>query len=159
MGRNPAAVIRTMARIADVTEAGMFEAPPLHMRRNETNSRGLAYAIAHTAAVLAEELEAALIICPTDSGDTPRRMAIHRPRQPVLALSVSERTVRRLALSWGVIPWKIPRRMPPDRIVSECRKRLLEEGLAKAGDFVILTAGFPFGEKDTQGRILLTEVL
>lgn len=159
MGRNPAAVIRTMARIAEVTEAGMFSSPPLRLRRAEASRQGLAHALAHTAAALADELQAALIICPTDSGDTPRRVVLHRPRQQVLALSVSERTVRRLALSWGVIPWKIPRRLPPDQIVAEFRGRIVEENLGRPGEYVILTAGFPFGQKDAQGRLLQTEVL
>lgn len=159
MGRNPAAVIRTMARIAEVTEAGMFETSPRRMLRSDLRERGLAHAIAHTAAVLADELEAALIICPTDSGDTPRRVALHRPRQQVLAISVSEKTVRRLALSWGVIPWKIPRRLPPDQIVTEFRERIIEEKLGQPGEYAILTAGFPFGVKGAQGCILQTEVL
>ena len=158
-GRNPAAVIRTMARIAEVTEEGMFASSTRRMRRSDLRDRGIAHAIAHTAAVLAEDLDAALIVCPTDSGDTPRRVALHRPRQPVLALSVSEHTVRRLALSWGVIPWKIERRVPPDQIVAELRKRIAEEKLGQAGDYIILTAGFPFGQKDAQGRLIQTEVL
>lgn len=159
MGRNPAAVIRTMVRIAEVTEEGMAQSGPRWVRRSDLRMHGLPHAIAHTAALLADELGAGIIICPTDSGDTPRRVALHRPRQKVLALSVSERTVRRLALSWGVIPWKIPRRLAPDRILGEFRKRIIEEKLAKPGDYAILTAGFPFGVKDAKGRLLQTEVL
>jgi pyruvate kinase len=159
IGRNPAAVVRTMARIAEVTEGGMSESGPRRVRRSDLNMRGLPFAIAHTAALLAEELDAAIIICPTDSGDTPRRVVLHRPRQPVLALSVSERTVRRLALSWGVIPWKVKRRLPPDRILTEYRTRIIEEGLARPGDYAILTAGYPFGVKDSRGRLLQTEEL
>ncbi|MEK6709261.1 MAG: pyruvate kinase [Nitrospinota bacterium] len=158
-GRNPAAVVRTMARIAEVTEAGMFESRLPRTRRSDRPEHGLAPAIAHTAVVLAQDLGASLIICPTDSGDTARGVALHRPRQPVLALSVSDRTVRRLALSWGVIPWKLPKRLPPDQILGEYRERILAENLGQPGGYVILTAGFPYGQKDAQGRLIQTEVL
>jgi len=158
-GKNPAGVVRTMARIAEAAEASLIEPSPTRLRRSGKASRELAYAIAHTAVMLAEQLEAALIICPTDSGDTPRRVAIHRPRQKVLAISSSEGTVRRLALSWGVIPWKIPRRIRPEKILTELRPRILAEKLAKEGDFAVLSAGYPFGARVSRGRFIQTEVV
>ncbi len=96
---------------------------------------------------------------PTDSGGTPRRIVRHRPSQLVIALSTSDRVVRRLALSWGVIPWKIPRRLPLEKILAAMRERILGARLASEGDHVVLCAGYPFGAKESKGRVIQTEVL
>ncbi|MEE9276681.1 MAG: pyruvate kinase [bacterium] len=155
VGRHPAVVVRMMARIAEETEEGLFEARPPDRPRPEAS--GQAHSIAHTSVVLAEEIGAALIISPTDSGDTPRRIARLRPRQPILALSTLARTIRRLTLTWGVIPWKLGRRIPPEKILSSLRQRIFAEGLGREGDYAILSAGYPFGVKVSKGRVILTE--
>lgn len=160
MGRHPAAVIRMMSRIALSTEASLQRLPnDMRMRRSNSNIPGLAHAIAQSTVLLARDLDASLIISPTDSGDTPRRLARYRPKQPILALSPSEQTIRRLAVSRGVIPWKIPRRMPPEKILFAVRDRILKESLGTEGGFVILCAGYPFGAKVNTGRLIQTEIL
>ncbi len=159
-GKHPPQVIRMMARIAESTETCLLQEPDnIRMRRSTVTAPTLAQSIAYSTVLLARDLEATLIISPTDSGDTPRRIARHRPRQPVLALSTSEQTVRRLALSRGVIPWKIPRRMPIEKILDAVRERVIAEKLCRTGEFVILCAGFPFGAKVNKGRLIQTEVI
>jgi pyruvate kinase len=160
VGKNPSEVIRMMARIAESTEKNIIEgAGAVRLRRSRSHEPDLAVAIAHSTVSLARELKAPLIISPTDSGGTPRRIVRHRPSQLVIALSTSDRVIRRLALSWGVIPWKIPRRLPLEKILSAMRARILGARLASEGDHVVLCAGYPFGAKESKGRVIQTEVL
>ena len=161
VGKNPTEVIRMMGRIAETTEkSAVISAGAARRRRRESpDGTGLAHAIAHSTVELAIELRASVIITPTDSGDTPRRIVRHRPDQPVIALSTSDQTVRRLSLSWGVFPWKIPRRLTLEKILAAIRERIIEEKLGEKGGSAILCAGYPFGAKENKGRVIQTEVI
>jgi pyruvate kinase len=160
VGKHPTEVVRMMARIAESTEMSvpsLFQGP--RRRRDQRENADPAYAIAHATVELARALEAPLIISPTDSGDTPRRIVRHRPNQSVIALSTSEKTIRRLALSWGVIPWKISRRLPLEKVLISIRERILAEKLASEDQYAILCAGYPFGAKESKGRVIQAEVI
>ncbi|MDA1000165.1 MAG: pyruvate kinase [bacterium] len=159
VGEHPDAVTRMMARIAHVAEESIFETSQVRLRRPRLESHDLGRSIAHSAVLLADQLDAAVIIAPTDSGDTPRRIVRHRPEQLVLALSTSDQAVRRLNLSWGVIPWKLAHRLPPEKILEHVRARLLEEELAAEGHYAVMCAGYPFGADVSRGRVILTEVI
>jgi len=160
VGNHPPEVIRVMSRIAESTEknasASFDEAKSL---RPASSDFDLGHAIARSTVELARDLNAALIITPTDSGDTPRRIVLQRPAQAVIALSTSDRTVRRLALSWGVIPWKIPRRLPLKKILPAIREQIIDKQLGVKGDYIIFCAGYPFGAKKNIGRVIQTEVI
>ncbi len=161
VGKHPSEVIRMMARIAEATEKSTaISGDAARKRRRDGPGRmSLAHAIANSTVELARDLRAAVIITPTDSGDTPRRIVRHRPDQPVIALSTSDRTLRRLSLSWGVFPWKISRRLPLDKILSAVRERIIGENLGAKGDSAILCAGYPFGARKNKGRVIQTEVI
>jgi pyruvate kinase len=59
-------------------------------------------ALAHAAADLADDLDAAAIIVPTRTGISAERLAAFRPRRPILAYSRVPETTRRLHFAWGV---------------------------------------------------------
>ena len=52
----------------------------------------------------AMNVEAKAIIAYTNTGDTARMVSRFRPPVDIIGLSVSEKTWRTLALSWGIIP-------------------------------------------------------
>ena len=62
-------------------------------------------AIAKTASRLAYEIMADGIVVFTKSGLTARRVSRAKPECPVYAVSPHENVLRRLAISWGVIPY------------------------------------------------------
>ncbi|MFP6871755.1 MAG: pyruvate kinase [Nitrospinota bacterium] len=160
VGKHPSEVIRMMARIAEATEKGAADSfNEARRHRSADGDSDLGHAIARSTVDLARDLNAAVIITPTDSGDTPRRLVLQRPPQAVIALSTSDRTLRRLALSWGVVPWKLPRRLPLEKILPAIRDRILDEQLGVQGDHVIFCAGYPFGAKENSGRVIQTEVI
>jgi pyruvate kinase len=103
VGRFPVEAVATMATIAARAEAswitGELPIPPTIPDRAD-----LEVAVAHAAHSIAEAVGAKAIIAATSSGGTPRRVACHRPKMPILALCSSKEVCRRLALSWGVQP-------------------------------------------------------
>jgi pyruvate kinase len=103
VGRFPVEAVATMATIAARAEeswiTGELPIPP-----SIPDSSDLEAAVAHAAHAIASSVSAKAIIAATASGSTPRRVACHRPKMPILALCSSKEVCRRLTLSWGVRP-------------------------------------------------------
>jgi len=97
VGHDPVGTVQMMSRLLCETE-------PLLGPHPGPAQRDDAYALAHAAATLAEELNAAAIVVPTRTGVSAMRLAAFRPRRPVLAYSRVPEVTRRLQLVWGVRP-------------------------------------------------------
>jgi pyruvate kinase len=101
----------------------------------------------------ATNVGAAAIVCCTPSGDTARAVARFRPTVPVLAVTTSERTVRALALTWGVSavqghPWATT-----DEMVWFATEEAMTAGIAGAGDVIVVIGGYP-GDPDPAADLL-----
>lgn len=101
-------------------------------------------AVALAAGRAADQLEAAALVCFTQSGRTARLVARHRPRTPILALTPDASVARALALVWGVIP-HLCRELPADHegVVHLAERLAREQRLARGGDLVVITHGAP----------------
>ncbi len=103
--------------------------------------------IAETASELichaSEELHMKVIAVFTETGSTARLISKHRPRRPIIAFSTIQETRRRMSLYWGVVPRTIGKVQDIEELVQAAEKRLLEEGLVRAGDVVGIVAGTP----------------
>ncbi|MCG2821959.1 MAG: pyruvate kinase [Candidatus Atribacteria bacterium] len=69
---------------------------------------------------------------------------INRPSVPIIAASTRDSTVRKLALSWGVYPFKADELENTDDMIEKSKKIALKTGLANSGDKIVITAGIPF---------------
>ena len=101
VGHDPAGAVNMMIRLLCETEPLL----PPHEGPIRTDSSN---ALAHAAADLAEDLDAAAIIVPTRTGVSAQRLAAFRPRRPILAYSRVPETTRRLHLAWGVRAIDLP---------------------------------------------------
>ncbi len=105
VGRYPVEAVRAMDRVAQAADQALDRRRWLHpespMRDNDS-------AVAHAAVELAHHLKLDAIVCLTEGGSTPRRIARHRPECPILAGSANVATLRRLMLCWGVQPVDLP---------------------------------------------------
>ena len=102
-------------------------------------------AITAAARQVAETIGAAAIVTYTTSGSTTLRAARERPEVPILCLTESEATARRLVLVWGihgVVTQDV--RNFGDMVDKACRIAS-RESLAKKGERLVITAGVPFG--------------
>src|SRR3546814_13334839 len=79
------------------------------------------------------------------SGSTALRAALERPRAPILCLTPLGSTARRLCLAWGVNAVISPDAIDFGDMIDKATAMAVDRELAKAGDDVIVTAGFPFG--------------
>jgi pyruvate kinase len=101
-------------------------------------------AISHATCQVALNLKVKAIVTFTLSGSTARMVSRYRPPVPIIAASTQDSTVRKLALSWGVYPFKSDELENTDDMIEKSKKIALKTGLAKLGDKIVITAGIPF---------------
>ena len=141
VGEYPVQTVRTMARIIESTEDhGLERIAPLG-----TKPRTLGGAITLAAVEIAEFTEASYLCVFTESGDSARRMSRLRHGLPIIAFTPNEATRRRMALTWGVRSFIVPRMKHTDELFGQVDDVLLGNGLAVPGDRVVVTAGSPPG--------------
>ncbi|MHA1190536.1 MAG: pyruvate kinase, partial [Alphaproteobacteria bacterium] len=143
-GDFPREAVSTMNRIAEQVERESSFDQIIHAQRTEPEATG-ADAITAAARQIAETLSLAAIICYTSSGSTGIRASRERPAVPIIALSPVPRTARRLSLIWGLHCVISDDAHDVDDMVDRAAQIAFEDGFAKPGDRVIVTAGVPFG--------------
>ena len=146
VGDYPVEAVRWLDRIARATEVS-YDARRL--REVEPDADGdSGRAVAAAAVRLAEGVRARAIVTPTHSGRTAQLVARLRPACPVVALSSSPATRRRLTLVGGVTP--LP--APVHRDLVELRTRaaeLVERAQIISRGPIVLTAGYPVEGRPT----------
>jgi pyruvate kinase len=115
-------------------------------------------AIAAAARQVAHTIEAEAIATFTSTGSTTLRMARERPDCPILGLTASEASARRLAVVWGVHPVLSPEPSTMSDMVTRALRAAQSEGFAKPGDEVVVTAGVPFGVPGTTNALRVAAV-
>ena len=101
-------------------------------------------ALAEAAKNIAATVDAVAIVCFTTSGSTARRIARERPGVPLLVLTPSQQTARRLGLLWGTHAVHTRDVESFEDMVGKSKRMALRHNMAKAGDRVIVMAGVPF---------------
>jgi pyruvate kinase len=138
IGDHPVAAVRTMARVAERAEVELD--PDAGGRRVVAGDSTVAEAIAEAAWRAARHAGVAAIVCCTQSGTTARAVARLRPPAPLLGLTPSAATARRLALSWGVVPVVDERVPTPDAVAAGAVEHSRRLGLARPGDVVAVVS-------------------
>ena len=109
IGAYPVEAVRTMARIAKATEARRRElngTRPALLRQRAGDRDRLEDVIAVDVFMAVERLRPKVVVAPTDSGATARRLTRFRLPQWIVAFSSNEDTCQRLCFSYGV--WPVP---------------------------------------------------
>lgn len=141
-GEYPVEAVTMMDRIAVQVERDPNYPSIINAQRTDPEPTG-ADAISLAARQIAETLKLAAIICYTGSGTTGIRAARERPQVPIIALSPVVGTARRLSLLWGTHCVVTEDATDLDDVVNRACRIAFEEGFAKAGERVIVTAGVP----------------
>ena len=149
-GEHPVLAVHTMARIAAKADIAMAHDPSrdqLIRMRDAYFGAGeerFGNAISQAACRLTQIIGASRIVCFTQQGYTATHIARFRPSVPITAITLTESARRKCALIWGldaVTAEPIHDAEDMSRIVDSL---LIERGLAKPGDTIIIAAGMPF---------------
>jgi pyruvate kinase len=120
--------------------------------------RTSAGAIAAAARQVADTTGAEAIAAFTATGSTTLRVARERPACPILGLTSSEATARRMAVMWGVHPLVVAEIHSMSEMVAKALRSAQQEGFARSGDEVVVTAGVPFGTPGTTNALRVAVV-
>lgn len=154
MGKWPEKAVSTMDAIAISVENDPLFKGIIDAQRRPPEATS-ADAITSAARSVAETLNAPAIICYTGSGSTGLRAARERPEMPIVTLTPSIKTGRRLAICWGLhCVLTADARDQDDMVVRACRIAV-DEKFAKHGDRIVITAGVPLG---TPGKTNLLRI-
>ena len=152
VGRYPLEAVRFLARSARISEAALdYEAilaEGLRHRRPVITD-----AISYASCATAADLSADAIITATTSGSTALRVARYRPKTPIIAISSSRASLRKLQLVRGVIPLECAPAANMDEQLNNVVRSAIQAKLLKNGDLVVITAGLPMQTSGTTNML------
>ena len=154
-GLYPQEAVMMMSKIALKTE-GTLDYQSLQRQAIRTAPDDTSEAICMSVAEIAYKFNVAAIIAFTESGFTARKMARYRTKSRIIAATPSIKTVKALALNWGVkaVPCK-----PLNSRISmiDYASIIARENGVKPGQKILVTGGTP-GVKGATSYLELVEV-
>ncbi len=155
-GKYPVLAVQTMARIATETEANIDFAAWFHSF--DFRIRSTLDAISHATCGMAIDIEAKAIAVCSLSGKTARMVSRFRCPVDIIGVTTNERTLRKLALSWGVTPVLSDAYDSID-VLFYSAKQLAGKTLDLVpGDRIVLTGGQPNGRSGNTNIIKVETV-
>ena len=117
-----------------------------HEEARTTHADAICRALRHVA----RQISAKATVTYTSSGFTSIRAARERPVAPILSITPSVATARRLAPVWGVHSVVIAGEIESEAAMTQVAcETALAERFAAPGDSIVVTAGIPFGVAGT----------
>ena len=143
-GQWPAEAVTIMDRIATKVEGDPSYRLRIHLVETPPDAT-ISDALSASCATIADTLPIEGIIIFTGSGISARRVARERPAAPMLVLTPSTRTARRMALLWGAHAVTTKDIGSFEEMIAKGKRMALRHGFGAAGSRLITLAGVPFG--------------
>ncbi|RMH84720.1 pyruvate kinase [Pseudomonas sp. AOB-7] len=144
-GDYPLETVQMMSKIIRQVENGPDYQSQLDVGRPQaeaTASDAISCAIRRISAIL----PVAALVNYTESGSSSLRASRERPKAPILSLTPSLTTARRLTVAWGIYSVVNERLHKVEEVTSTALEIAQAQGMAQRGDTVVITAGEPFGQ-------------
>src|SRR6195952_5754227 len=141
-GSYPVEAVQMMDRIAVQVENDPLYTSILESQRNAPEET-TADAIMAAVHQVTHTVHAKAVVCWTSSGSTALRCARERPEAPIIVLTPSVETARKLALTWGLHCVTTEDAHDLDDVVDRATRIAVEEAFARPGDRLVVTAGVP----------------
>jgi pyruvate kinase len=143
VGAYPLESVRIMDRIVRQTEAHLWKTGAYDNFRsgNRRDQRNIWGSVSNVSAQFAMELKVRGILVISNSGMSAATISSARPSAPVIGITSSAESGRRMALYWGVIPVlsKAAGEINPNDLAKQVAQDLQ---LADKGDLILLARGF-----------------
>ena len=118
--------------------------------KNSDQKMSIAHVISLSTKHIIDSLDVNNIVTYTKSGSTAKFIAKYRPKVPVLAVVPTKEKARKLALTRGITTFIEPKSLMMDEMLENAALYSKESGLAKEGDYILITAGQPdLGKENT----------
>ncbi len=157
VGSYPLEAVRFLVKNAEVSEAALpFD--KLFIAGARYSTQTVPNSICYAACAIANDLKANAILAATETGDTARMVARHRPRPTIIAMSPNPAVRRQMQLVWGVIPLKVEDSDSINRLFDNGLKRAEANGLIRRGDLAVILAGIPYKIAGSTNMLKIHEV-
>ena len=153
VGAYPLEAVATMNRIARAVEPSLTYHDAGRRREGD-----LGMILAHAACDVAEDLDAGVIACPTQSGSTARNVSRFRPRRPIVAASPDPVVLQQLALEWAVVPIVIDGATSTEDLWRRTVDAIRASGLAATGERVVLSGGTRLNRPGTTDHVVVRTI-
>lgn len=140
VGSYPFTTVEYMDKIIRAAEAKFAESKYQH-EISLTKQSSLNDAIAKASCVIAGQIKASAIVCLTNSGYTAQNIAKYRPVIPIIAFTQSIDSLRRLSLTWGVVPYQVSCNFKFDDVISQAGEILSNIDYISKGDNIVFVSG------------------
>lgn len=145
-GSYPKEALETVDRIIKYIETqDMVEDDDVEYK---SRNMDIAHAISLSTKYLLNSLDVNNIVTYTKSGSTAKFIARYRPKVPVLAVVPTDEKARKLALTRGITAFIEPKTLTMEEMLENATSYSKESGLAKDGDYILITSGQPDLGKD-----------
>ncbi|WP_417312526.1 pyruvate kinase [Ectopseudomonas khazarica] len=144
-GDYPLETVQMMSKIIRQVESGPDYQSQLDVGRPQaeaTASDAISCAIRRISSIL----PVAALVNYSESGASSLRASRERPKAPILSLTPSLTTARRLTVAWGIYSVVNERLRKVEEVTSTALEIAQAQGMAKRGETVVITAGEPFGQ-------------
>ena len=135
-----------MARIAEQAEKDKLEENDIRIPL-EDNCDPTAYLAKSTVKAASKIKAIKAIITDVYSGRTARNIAAFRGKLPVFAICYNEKTMRHLALSYGIEPFFMPEKANGQQYYFSALRELIRRGIIAESDMVAYLSGGKEGTK------------
>ena len=150
-GKHPVEAVKVMATIAEATEKNIDYAERFHS--NQFFTHDTVDAISHAVCGMAIDIGAKAIVVCSLSGKTARMISRFRAPVEILGVTTSETTMRKLALSWGVVPALSVEYTSTDVLFYVATQLAKEKLGLVAGDKIVITGGVTNGRSGNTNLI------
>lgn len=140
-GQYPELTVKTMSKIAEKAEADINYAK--RFTRYDFKIQNEVDALSHATCAMAIDLKAKAIVACTLSGKTARMVSRFRAPVDIVGMTTNEKTWRKLALSWAVVPVMAESFNSTDVLFYEAKRTAKQVLSLKKNDFLVITGGTP----------------
>ena len=155
-GKYPVETVKAMSKIAEHTEENIH-----YKKRFFSNSfkiKDTVDAVSHATCAMAMDIDAKAIVVCSLSGKTARMVSRFRPPMNVMGLTTNEKTYRKLAMSWGVLPKMCDKFDSTDVLFYTAKNIAINEFSLENGDHIVITGGMTNGVSGNTNTIKVENV-
>ncbi len=156
-GDYPLEAVSMMSKIIRQVESGPDFQAQLDVHRPNAEAT-LPDAISCAIRRISGILPVAVLVNYTESGRSSLRASRERPATPILSLTPSTATARKLTVAWGVYSVVDAPMRDMEQVSGHAVELARAQGMAESGDTVLITAGVPLGQPGTTNSLRI-EVL
>ncbi|MFT3788031.1 MAG: pyruvate kinase [Tepidisphaeraceae bacterium] len=159
VGKYATEAVHTMAHIAEVAEEFQDSAPDFRPPGGpDSRVMQISNAVANAVAQIVKSMPIELVVLYSQTGATARVFSKHRFPVPILALSSDHKSLRQMALHFGVMPTELPPPQDMDDLVHQVDRLVQERKIAQVGQRIVVVAGASLGTPGTRNAVVLHTV-